>query len=222
MLFLYILLKIFLKLLLLLIALIAAFLLIPFHYEFKINADEGMDFGFKIIWSRIIAVKGFFSNKEGKSIVLLIFNKSIRLPSKVKEKEDKKKIDKKKKKGTHSNNNRKIKEVLDKDFIHETIEYIKKITVILKPKNININMVYGFEDPFATGIASGFIYSIKSLFPNGNIVAYPCFEEETFKLDADLDGKICLGSLFVRTISYIFNKNVRKKLKIFKKSETFN
>lgn len=222
MLFLHILLKIFLILLLLLVIIIAAFLLIPFYYEFKIDADESMRFGFKIIWAKIIAVKGFFSNKEGKNITLLIFNKSIRLPFKVKEKTDKKKTDNKKKNVTHRNNSRKIKEALDKDFIHNTIEYIKKITEILKPKNINVSLAYGFEDPFATGIASGFIYSVKSLFPNENIMVYPCFEEETFQLNADLEGKICLGSLFIRTISYILNKNVRGKLKSFKKAETFN
>ncbi len=222
MLFIFVLLKVILIILLLLIIVITTFLLIPFYYEFIFNVDEGIDLSFKIRWAKIFAVKGFFSNREEKNIELLLFNKSIKLHSKVEKKGDKKKPRKRKKNAKHSNNRGQIKEVLDKDFIYETIKYLKKITEILKPKNINLSIVYGFEDPFATGIASGFIYSIKSLLLKGDIMAYPCFEEEVFELNANLDGKICLGSLFIRTISYIMNKKIRKKLHSLRKAETFN
>lgn len=222
MLYIYILLKIILKLLLLLIIVITAVLLIPFYYEFIFNVNEGIDLSFKVKWARIFTIKGFFSNSEQKNIDILVFNKRVKLHSKVKEKGDKKKSRKKKKNLMHSNYWGQAKEVLGKDFINETIIYLKKITAILKPRNMSLNLQYGFEDPYATGVASGFMYFIESFFPDANIEAYPCFEEKIFNLNTSLDGKICFGRLLIRTIPYIFNKNVRKKLKSFKKAETFN
>jgi len=230
-LFLYIFLKILLKLLLALLAAIAIFLLIPFFYEIRIMVSSKWSCFFKIEWGKAIGIKGDIKSDNIKDINIIFFNKIVQLPSGFKTKRCKKAELKQKEIEESGKGVKKSKsplktkfeniKLVDKELIILLLKYIKKVLIILKPEVVNFDIKYGFDDPFVTGISSGFIYSFVYPFQN-SIDIEPCFDVEVFAIDGEVIGIISVGKIFIETLLFLLNKHIIKKLISFKKSETFN
>ncbi len=213
-------LKLLLILLILLFFLIMVFLVFPFYYYFSFGVEEKVVFNLKVIWCNIIALKGFLDGNKNMNIEILLFSKRINLPFKAKYKQKKeivtrkKEIVKRKKEQKFQFNKEKIKSLVNKEFLYTTISYVKKIIDSIKPKYFNLNALYGFDDPYITGVTSAFVYSIVSFMPNDSISINPYYPDNYLQLNIKAEGKIHFGTLFIIMISYVLNKNVRNKIKI--------
>ena len=159
-------------------------------------------------------------HEDAKEIFLLkfmglsIIRKEIKSPgTKIeKEKEEKNKKNSKKKKRSNFN----IRDYIQKEFINDLINYFKEIIHIVKPKTVEINGFYGFEDPSLTGMICGIIPLISSLIPKSDINLQPVFDDEIIEIECDIHGKISLLSAIIKTIKFVLKKNSRER--IFKKT----
>ena len=220
--YLFFLLKLLLILLLLFTALILIFLLIPFYYYIDLKYNEVMVLNCVVEWFKMISLKTVYNNDTGFSLKKFIFNKETRLKSNKMAKGKKRKINKDeyhKKRAKHS---LRIKEVLDKDFIAKLVMHIKKVIETIKPKQFNIELAYGHEDPYITGSALGFIYFLKSFLPHADFNIQPVFDQETVDFKMIIAGKITLGIILIIAVKFIMKKSVRNKLKSMRKVETFS
>jgi exo-beta-1,3-glucanase (GH17 family) len=74
------------------------------------------------------------------------------------------------------------------------------------PKDINVNVKYGFADPFATGIACGAI-SMASQFINADsIIQTPDFLSMNDYIYLDATAKVNLGSMLIKYLKSLSNK----------------
>jgi len=92
-----------------------------------------------------------------------------------------------------------------------TAGLIKKILLAVKPKYIDIEGEFGFDDPSETGIVLG-IYEAaagiaglrREVRLNGN------FNEKIFLINAKVKGKMILAKIIVPLIKYLMQKPVSK------------
>lgn len=100
-------------------------------------------------------------------------------------------------------------------------EHLGKFISIIKPKYVKIEGIYGFEDPYITGILSGFIGAISLLLPAHSIKLNPDFFNKVFNLEVKVEGKTRIILLIVITLKFLIcnaYENVMTKLKAkFKK-----
>lgn len=217
---LFIILKILLNLFLALIALLITLLIVPFTYSGEAAVIEGLSYSYRIGWFwDLLNIRGSSDGELQKTAVYLGNKRLFTVDTKKKEKdkpEEEEDEEKKKdiKKAKSENNLRSMFEV---KFIKETFEFLKKILRQLKPKNLHLKGVYGFEDPSLTGMTAGFIYNLQALVPQSRIQLEPCFIDEVFELEAEVDGKIAVGKLAYDTARFLLKPDIRKK--IFKKSK---
>ena len=155
---LFLILKILLYLLIFIFAIIILFLIIPFEYYISSKIDETINVDITLLFFKKI-IKIMVKHEDAKEIFLLkfmglsIIRKEIKSPgTKIeKEKEEKNKKNSKKKKRSNFN----IRDYIQKEFINDLINYFKEIIHIVKPKTVEINGFYGFEDPSLTGMICG-------------------------------------------------------------------
>ena len=98
---------------------------------------------------------------------------------------------------------------------NEAFHLLKK----LKPKKIQGEITFGFEDPSVTGYILALI-SIIYPFLEGQTEIIPDFEHKVFEMDLHIEGKIRLLYLFLFAFHMLMDNNVRitvthlKKLKL--------
>lgn len=230
MLFVLMLFKILLKILLLLCVFMIILFIIPFKYDLNFDIENGIYFSFKVRWTNFLSLTGLL-NKEEKEFGIFLFNKALKLPNFKRRKSNrnkdvqfkdntieyiKEKEGERKEKFSKQSGIKKLKDIIDKDFINATIDFLKSIIIVLKPQRLYIKIIYGCFDPYITGIISGFIYHMDSFIPSDSLMIEPCFDDEIFELNSEIAGEISIGSLIIKTSSYILNKNVRCKIKVLK------
>ena len=198
------------------------FLTLPFHYDGEMMLVEGVIGNFTFGWPwRVFTVKGNVE-KNVSSFGLYFMNykllsfqessKKVKEEVKEKEKVVKEKIERvERRKGITT------KELLERSFLNEIFGYLRRIFRILKPKNLYLKGVYGFEDPAVTGMASGVISIAKSCFPKANIHLEPTFYDEVLILDFKAKGSVVLAPLLYQTLRTILREPVRKI--VFKKKK---
>ncbi|SHI60798.1 hypothetical protein [Lutispora thermophila] len=212
--------KFLLILLIILIALIVLLLSVPFGYYINLKYEQGVVINIKVLWGKLLGIKGTYDNMAGFVAKIIIFNREKSLNAK-KDTEDKS-INIKKNKDKHEKNSKlNIKELLDKSFLQEIISYIKKVVAIIKPKVINGKFVFGFDDPSITGCLSGLLYYLNEILPKADFHGEPVFDQEIVFMDMNIEGKIILSSIVIEFIKLVLKKDVRRKLKNLKNVETF-
>ena len=93
-------------------------------------------------------------------------------------------------------------------LLKELLRLLKK----LKPKKLNANIEFGFEDPYTTGSILAYA-SMLYPFYGDNISIKPNFEEDIFKGDVYLKGRIRISYFANMGIRLILNKNIRLTIK---------
>lgn len=198
------------------------FIALPFYYDGQLMLVEGVSGNFTFGWPwQLFTVKGNVE-KDVSSFGLYFLNykilnfreSSMKVKKEIKEKEAvvKEVIEKAERRSRIT-----TKDLLERNFVNEVFGYLKKIFGILKPRNLYLRGVYGFEDPALTGFASGVISIAKSCFPNATIYLEPTFYDEVLRLDFKARGRIVLAPLMYQTIKTVLRKPVRRLL--FKKKK---
>ncbi|AWI06370.1 DUF2953 domain-containing protein [Clostridium drakei] len=194
---------------------LALLLFIPFKYNLYYNINDSSNFEGTILWLfNLFKIKAL--QEENFKITLFIGNKAIRVISESEHSEIKEvKNDNKKSKKTKTNN---IKSFMEKKFLSCVFSYFKDMLKIVKPDEVKINGVYGFDDPCITGLLSGFIPIIAQVIPHSYINLNPVFDDDVIDIKASMCGKTFLFLMVFRTLKFILKKDVRKIL--LKKSKT--
>lgn len=191
---------------------LALLLFIPFKYNLYYNINDSSNFEGTILWLfNLFKLKA--SQEENFKITLFIGSKAIYVISESGHSENKEvKDDNKKTKTTN------IKNFIEKKFLSCVLSYFKDMLKIIKPDEIKINGVYGFDDPCITGLLSGFIPIIAQVIPHSHINLNPVFDDDVIDIKAIMCGKTFLFLMVFRTLKFILKKDVRKIL--LKKSKT--
>lgn len=103
-------------------------------------------------------------------------------------------------------------EVLDREESRQAIEKCRKQIARLfrhiKPQKLRGNVVFGFEDPSATGEVLAIISMFYPLYGN-HINIVPVFDETVFTGDFLVKGRVRLFSILRIGFGIFFDKNVR-------------
>ena len=216
------LLKLLLLLVLLFLIIAAVLLLVPFYYHIDLAYNKGMALDLKVRWAKRFCLNGIYNNDTGFVTKFSIFGKEIILKPKNKTKQERKQKGKAGERKKHKKRKFKINDIMDKYFLEELMAFLKKILVVIKPEQLKIKLVYGFDDPFITGSVSGVVYFLESIFPDADYDISPVFDEVTADFEMVAGGKLTLGTFMVELIRFLFKKDVRNKLKNLIKAETFS
>ncbi len=111
------------------------------------------------------------------------------------------------------------KEIINDPRIKNGVGYAKKkLFEILKhvlPKKLRLDADYGFEDPSTTGYITAVIGALYGKL--GNMVkARPDFENEVLKGNADLSGRVRIGTVLFKALQVILKKDCRYVYKLIK------
>ncbi len=216
------LLKLLLSLVLLFFVITAVLLLVPFYYHMDLAYNKGMALDLKVKWAKRFCLNGIYNSDAGFVTKLFIFGGEITIKPKNKAKQKKEQKDKAGEYKKHKKRKFKINDIMDKYFLEELIVFLKKILIAIKPEQLRIKLLYGFDDPFVTGSVSGIVYFLESIFPNADCDISPVFDEVTADFEMVVSGKLTLGTFMVELIRFLFKKDVRNKLKNLIKAETFS
>ncbi|MFL0194737.1 DUF2953 domain-containing protein [Clostridium sp. WILCCON 0269] len=96
-------------------------------------------------------------------------------------------------------------------------DYLIKVISIIKPEHVNMEGIYGFEDPYITGIFSGFISATSLIFPGNSIRLSPNFSEKFFDLHIKVNGKLKIMTLILLIFKLLIldiYRNMISKLKM--------
>lgn len=195
-----------------LIAILVLLLVIPITYEGALSIEGDFYASYKIGWPwRTIRLVGMYDGQKQKlgiyfrnTCILKI--RSPLPPEKVIETTEEvieEAADKVQKR-------LRISEMLDRTLLSIMLEYIRSIINIMKPKELFLSGVYGFEDPASTGMICGAIAVIKGIFPSKNICFNPDFTREVLEIELHTAGNVRLGALMFKTIKTILKKPIRK------------
>lgn len=213
-----IILKIILYVFLFLVGLVIIFLIIPFTYSGKALICEGYKLSLNFGWAWNFIKISAEAEEQSADISLRILNKFV-----IKLKTDRNIIEKKqeeveeKKPMEKAGRRSSLKDLINKEFISEVLEYIKKVYDIVRPKYIHLYGRYGFEDPAVTGLVSGFAAIVKTMLPEARLQLEPVFDEEIVDLDFRINGRMIAGTVAYHTIRTALKKPIRQV--IFKKKK---
>ena len=94
----------------------------------------------------------------------------------------------------------------------------KKVFEVLKhilPKKLKLDADYGFEDPSTTGYITAVLAALYG--PLGNMVkARPDFENEVLRGNAELSGRVRIGTVVFKALQVILKKECRYVYKLIK------
>mgnify|MGYP000061584500 CR=1 FL=1 len=84
-----------------------------------------------------------------------------------------------------------------------------ELVKLSNPKDVNINLQYGFRDPFTTGIACGAVNMASQLINIDSMVHKPDFLALRDYIYLDATAKVNIGSAFVRLLRFRKNGKIR-------------
>ena len=222
--------RILLYILIFIVSLFLLIVIIPLEYEFKAKVDEKVSVSANLMLFKFLKVIVSYKDKETfyqvKVNRLSIINKNSKKTNKTIKKSTKstKRANKKRAKEDlkTKKSNFNIMDYVEREFLMDSINYIKNIINIIKPKSIKIYGIYGFEDPSLTGMACGIIPVVTKLIPTREINLEPVFDDEIIDINCEIYGKISLIIVAIKTLKFVLKKNNRRKIfRKTKKAETY-
>lgn len=197
--------KILVIIILSIIALLLLILFIPFKYEITAKITERICCQVSIVWMfGIIGIRVLkFEDKPEIKIYLskiCVFTKYIGNNSKGETDEKVKKRGK----------NKKFSKLFDFQTLKYIPKYIKEILNIVKPKSIKIDGVYGFSDPYITGI----IAIADSILVNADLFhdidLRPVFDDEILNIETEICGDVLNWRILFKTVALFIENKFRK------------
>lgn len=120
---------------------------------------------------------------------------------------------------------KKIKEIkifITKNSTKEAYRYGKKLVLgllrYLSPNRVKGSVKFGFEEPYMTGEALGYIgmaYGMFNINPK-KMEVFPDFEQKAFEGKIIFKGHFCLGIVLIYCLKFYFNKNINYIIKKFR------
>lgn len=115
-----------------------------------------------------------------------------------------------------------IKKFITKNSTKEAYRYGKKLVLgllrYLSPNRVKGSVKFGFEEPYMTGEALGYIgmaYGMFNINPK-KMEVFPDFEQKTFEGKIIFKGHFCLGIVLIYCLKFYFDKNINYIIKKFR------
>lgn len=212
-------LKIILYLLAALLGILITLLIVPFSYQGEAEVYEGVSFSYKLGWFwNLFNVRGTKGMEVETTAVYLgnvrLFAVKTREKKEPKPEEEKEEEEEAVEEAKKENS---LKSMIDTKLIKEGFAYLKKLVMQIKPKQMHLQGVYGFDDPSLTGMTAGFLYTLQGVWPQSKIQMQPNFMEEVLELELKAAGNLQAGRVLWDTARFLLKKDVRTK--IFKKKK---
>lgn len=113
-----------------------------------------------------------------------------------------------------------VMEILHNEEYWETFRLVKRqvfgIVKHVLPKEIQGKVRFGFEDPFKTGQILTYISPFYALYAK-HLELTPVFEDEVMEGELWLKGRIRIGTILIKAVRLLFDKNIRKLIRKFRK-----
>lgn len=196
-------LKMLLILFFILLFILLLIMFIPFKYFFYGRIDDSIKGKVEIGWTFGLVKMVIYKDEKNPVLRVTIFggtffNRKLINSNNVKKQNKSKKIFKIRKIG--------------KELLEEGFKYVIAIFNDIKPKELKITGIYGFDDPSMTGMILGLINMIKGIKPNLQINLEPLFTEKIINIEAQICGDIKVYIICYRTIKVLMKKEIRRSL----------
>lgn len=191
--------------LLLLIFMIIAALVIPIKYSISGQRYDNFAIKGEMLWFSN-GIKFLFYKEGNKNAVILLKIFGVPVNPVKKNKAGNTKEEKKK-------DSKDVGRFFSKDFIEQIIKGVKSIFRHLKPEFFHAEGLYGFDDPYHTGIACALINTLMPYSECFSIKLTPVFDEETFRGKFNTRGRVILGVLLFIASRFFLSSPVRKAFK---------
>lgn len=205
----------------LLLVLLLVFLITPFRYKVKGHYDDNVYFSFTASYAlHILSIRVLYSEELKYTIRIL----GIPLSLKNKPKKDKTAADNsspsEETQAVDSNEAEKKKSksivhilnLLTEDNTKKAWEVCKKrlgkLLKALMPKHLKLDITYGLNDPYYTGLAAC-IYDVFYIYLSKVINIYPVYDEKTIKVYGKCKGRIYPVVFLINMLAVILDKNCR-------------
>lgn len=109
--------------------------------------------------------------------------------------------------------NQDLIQYLSKDLIDYCLSFVKKIWHRIRPKRLEINAIYGFDDPFNTAVICGTISALYPLLKDYSVSLTPSFSETTLKGRFIISGKIAIIVILYYVIKFVITNPIRSLIK---------
>lgn len=109
-----------------------------------------------------------------------------------------------------------ISDERNQEAIKHCLNEVKRIFRSIRPRVINGNIIFGFDDPGTTGQIFSYLCILNSLMYN-KISFVPDFENEILEGQVNIKGHITLFVFLIVAWRIYFNKNIKRLLRIYKK-----
>lgn len=209
-----IILKILLYLLLAILGLILLLLLVPFNYKGHVKTADGFKAEVAVGWAwKLVGVNAQLEG-EAVDVTFRIMDKRVYTLKREEAREEEQQLEKQQEPGKAGKARKgpTLKELANRTFLSEILDYAKRVLEILKPKYMHVYGTYGFEDPSLTGMVCGAAGIIKGIVPNARLHLTPDFTQEILELDLRAEGSMQAGSLVYQTLRTVLKKPVRTVL----------
>ncbi|HHV64903.1 MAG TPA: DUF2953 domain-containing protein [Peptococcaceae bacterium] len=188
--------------------LLAAFLLIPYHYEVSGDSEASLQIQGSLSWLfglfKINFTK-YARQKRKLTIELLGIRKQLNINAhnkKRKSKRAKAKKDPRKYK-------LKLSAFLKGDVLKKTFLTLGKILKHCGPRYFTVNARIGFADPKYTGLMCAFLSQFQTYLSRYDLTLEPVFDEKVLLGKFSIGGKIWLPYLLVIILEFLITKPIR-------------
>lgn len=197
--------------------------LIPLKYKIRAYKDDKIGCRGEISWLWPMLKIDFDLGTTGSkamTIRVLAFKKSIDIhkveEARKKDKKEKSKLEKDFKRESPIS----IRDI-SKDLIEEIIYMIRDVFRNLKPDKFVIEGIYGFDDPYHTGLVIAVTSSVYPLIKDcSSIKLNPSYRESILEGRLELEGRLIFIVFIFIILKFMFTKPVRKIIKkIFRKKK---
>ncbi|MGI6451153.1 MAG: DUF2953 domain-containing protein [Desulfitobacteriia bacterium] len=188
--------------------LLAAFLLIPYHYEVCGDSEANLRLQGSLSWlfgGIKISFSKYARQKKELTLQLLGIRKQLNIKAQDKKRQGKRAKPKK----DPQKSKLKLSAFLQGDVLKKTFSTLGKILKHCGPRYFTVNARIGFADPMHTGLMCAFLSQFQALLSRYDLTLEPVFDEEVLVGRFSIGGKIWLPYLSVVILGFLITKPIR-------------
>lgn len=198
--------------LLFIIVILAAALIIPVEYSLKGEKYENAFIEANTSWfSKVMKFSFLKQSGEKPEFCLKLFGLTIKPNDIEKKKEKRKKKNKKKKKQGI---------FFSKELLEQAIKSVKELFKHSGPRIFEAEGVYGFDDPYYTGITCAVLNTLMPFSECFRVNLTPIFDEEILEGRFFTEGRIILGVVLWISIKFMLSSPAREAFRRRKHRKT--
>lgn len=108
-----------------------------------------------------------------------------------------------------------------KEILTNAVMLAKNVLTVLKPKVFTLTAVFGFEDPYYTGLVCALLSSFHPLLKHYRVSYRPVFDEEILQGGFTLQGRIILGVIVYLAVKFVLALPLIKIFKLIKEEKAY-